>query len=143
MSSGRAEVGSRSVVTMPRMSRAASILLSSVAGGMPRCGMRSVGTELSPPVLGTAVGRATGIETGRLARAEAARLATGVGTIAGMLTGRPTAGADAAMLAKGAGLVEGMLTLRPRGGAGLESARTRRTEVVRSVEKCIVFGVGC
>lgn len=88
---------------------------------MPNFGMRSVGTELSPPVLGTVVGKATGIETdpGRLAMAEAARLATGVGTAAGMLTGRPT------------------------WGAGLERARIGRMEVVESVENCIAFRVGC
>lgn len=97
------------------------MLSHSVAGGMPRCGMRSVGKELSPPVLGTVVGKATGMDTGtgRLAMAEAARLASGVGTAAGMLTGRA------------------------RGVAGLERARMGRTLVVRSVERCIVFGVGC
>lgn len=97
------------------------MLTNNIAGGMPRCGMRSVGKELSPPVLGTVVGRAIGMDTGmgRLAMAEAARLAIGVGTTAGMLTGRA------------------------RGGAGLERARMGRTLVVRSVEGCIVFSVGC
>jgi len=114
-------VGSRSVTTTSRISRAASILLRSVAGGIPRCGMRSVEGELSPPVLGTVVGRATGMDTGtgRLAMAEAARWARWVGTAVGMLMGRPT------------------------GGTGLETARIGRTDVVKSVERCMILGVGC
>lgn len=87
---------------------------------MSKPGTRLVGTPLTPPsrpVLGTLVGTATGMGTGRLEIAAAAELASGAGMKGETLTGEA------------------------RGSAGLERARIGRTEIVTSVEKYIVVGV--
>lgn len=88
---GRADVGSGRVLTTPTIWTAASMSLSNVAGAMSKPGTRLVGTPLtlpSRPVLGTLVGTATGMGTGRFEIAAAAELASGAGTKGENVDGR-------------------------------------------------------